>query len=125
IVVAETAAVAADGVAAVALDLDPLPATSDVERALAPDATALWPEAPGNVAFDWTDGDAAAVEAAFHRAAHVARVRLADTRLAPSALEPRAAIGEGGASGERHTLTATTPGVARGRRVLAGRAVKI
>jgi len=45
------------------------------------------------VAFDWTDGDATAVEAAIAGAAHVARVRLHDTRLAPAAMEPRAAIG--------------------------------
>jgi len=125
IVVAETPALAADGAAAVALDLDPLPAASDVERALAPEATPLWPEAPGNVAFDWTDGDAAAVEAALQRAAHVARVRLADTRLAPSALEPRAAIGEWDASTERYTLTATTQGVAVVRRLLAEGVFKI
>ncbi len=53
-----------DAAAAVGLDLDPLPAASDVDRALAAGAPAIWPDAPGNVAFDWTDGDAAAVEAA-------------------------------------------------------------
>ena len=62
------------------------------ERALAADAPPIWPEAPGNIALDWEDGDAAAVDAAFARAAHVERVRLIDTRLAPSAMEPRAAI---------------------------------
>ena len=119
IAVAETPALAADAAAAVGLDLDPLPAASDVERALAPGAHSLWPNAPGNVAFDWTDGDATAVEAAFRRAAHVAHVRLDDTRLAPSALEPRAAIGQWDAAAERYTLIASTQGVAVVRRLLA------
>jgi carbon-monoxide dehydrogenase large subunit len=125
IAVAETPALAADAAAAVGLDLDALPAASDVERALAPGAHPLWPEAPGNVAFDWTDGDAAAVEAAFRRAAHVARVRLHDTRLAPSALEPRAAVGQWDAAAERYTLIASTQGVAVVRRLLAEGVFKI
>jgi carbon-monoxide dehydrogenase large subunit len=119
VVVAETAARAADAAEAVRLDLRELPAVADVERALAPGAPVLWPEAPGNVAFDWTDGDAAAVEAAFARAAHVERVRLLDTRLAPAALEPRAALAEWDPAGERWTLTAGTQGVAVVRRLLA------
>ena len=71
--------------------------------------------APGNVALDWEDGDAAAVDAAFARAAHVERVRLLDTRLAPSAMEPRAAIAScDAATGALHADRAGTQGVARG-----------
>jgi carbon-monoxide dehydrogenase large subunit len=119
IVVAETAAQAADAAAAVGLGLDPLPVCADVERALAAGAPAIWPEAPGNVAFDWTDGDAAALDAAFRAATHVARVRLHDTRVAPAALEPRAAIGQWDEAAQRYTLTASTQGVAVVRRLLA------
>jgi len=119
IAVAETPAQAADAAAAVVVELDPLPAASDVAAALAPGAPAIWPDAPGNVAFDWADGDAAAVEAAFASAAHVARVRLHDTRLAPAALEPRAAIGRWDPADGRYTLIASTQGVAVVRRLLA------
>ena len=125
IAVAETPALAADAAAAVAVDLDPLPAAADVERALAPGAHPVHPAAPDNVAFDWTDGDAAAVDAAIRGAAHVARVRLHDTRLAPSALEPRAAIGQWDAATDRYTLTASTQGVAVVRRLLAEGVFKI
>jgi aerobic carbon-monoxide dehydrogenase large subunit len=118
-VVAETPLQAADAAEAVVADLAGLPAASQVERAMAPGAPAIWPEAPGNVALDWTDGDAAAVEAVFARAAHVERVRLRDTRLAPSALEPRAAIGQWDPATERYTLIASTQGVAVVRRLLA------
>jgi len=119
IVVAETAAQARDAVDVVVVDVAELPAASDVERALTPGAPVIWPEAPGNVALDWTDGDAAAMEAAFARAAHVERVRLVDTRLAPAALEPRAAIGQWDAARGRYTLIAGTQGVAVVRRMLA------
>jgi len=125
IVVAESQAQAVDAAALVSLDLDPLPAAADVDRALAAAAHPIWPEAPGNVAFDWTDGDAAAVDAAIRGAAHVARVRLHDTRLAPSALEPRAAIGQWDEAAQRYTLTASTQGVAVVRRLLAEGVFKI
>jgi aerobic carbon-monoxide dehydrogenase large subunit len=125
IVVADTPAQAADAAEAVEVDLAELTAASTVERAMAPGATAIWPAAPDNVAFDWTDGDAAAVDAAFQRAAHVARVRLADTRLAPSALEPRAAIGHWDAAEARYTLIAGTQGVAIVRRLLAESVFKV
>ena len=49
----------------------------------------------------------------------MARVRLHDTRLAPSALEPRAAIGQWDEATQRYTLTASTQGVAVVRRLLA------
>ena len=125
IVVAETVAQAVDAAALVGVDLDPLPAAADVDRALAPGAHPIWPEAADNVAFDWTDGDAAAVDAAIRGAAHVARVRLHDTRLAPSALEPRAAIGQWDEAAQRYTLTASTQGVAVVRRLLAEGVFKI
>jgi carbon-monoxide dehydrogenase large subunit len=119
LVVADTAAQALDAVEGVRVDLAELPAVSDVERALAPGAHPVWPDVPDNVAFDWTDGDAAAVEAAFARAAHVQRARLLSTRVAPSALEPRAAIGQWDRATGRYTLIASTQGVAVVRRILA------
>ena len=125
IVVAETPQQAQDAAEAVELELEALPAVSDVARALAPGAQAVWDEVPDNVALDWEDGDAAAVDAAFARAAHVARVRLLDTRLAPSALEPRAAIGAWDAAGGRYVLTACTQGVAVVRKLLAEGVFKV
>ena len=119
IVVAESAAQARDAADAVTLDVTALPVAPDIERALAPGAPVIWAEAPDNVALDWTDGDAAAVESACSRAAHVERVRLLDPRVAPAALEPRAAIGQWEAGNGRYTLIAGTQGVAIVRRMLA------
>ena len=125
IVVADTAAQAQDAAEAVVLDFVDLPAASDVERASAAGAPAIWDEAPGNVCLDWEDGDAAAVEAAFAKAAHVARVKLLDTRVAVAAMEPRAAIGAWDAATGRYTLTAGTQGVALVRKMLAESVFKV
>ena len=125
VVVAETADQARDAAEMVEFEFDPLVAAPDVERAMAQDAPPIWRSAPGNIALDWEDGDVAAVDAAFARAAHVERVRLIDTRLAPSAMEPRAAIASFDAQSGRYTLIAPTQGVAVVRKVLAEGVFKI
>jgi carbon-monoxide dehydrogenase large subunit len=125
IVVAETAAQAQDAADAVALAIDALPAASDVERAVVAGAPAIWDEAPDNICLDWEDGDAPAVDAAFARAAYVARLRLLDTRVAPSPIEPRAAIAAWDPAPGRYTLTAGTQGVALVRKILAESVFKL
>jgi len=119
IVIAETAYQAQDAAEAVDVQFDQLAAAPNVERAMAKDAPVIWPDAPGNIALDWEFGDAAAVDAALARAAHIERVRLIDTRVAPSAMEPRAAIASFDAHSQRYTLIAPTQGVAVVRKVLA------
>jgi carbon-monoxide dehydrogenase large subunit len=119
VVVAETAQQAQDAAEAVEVRFDQLPAASDVMRSLAPHAPAIWSEVPDNVALDWEDGDACAVDAAFAGAAHIERVRLIDTRVAPSAMEPRAAIASFDPQSQRYALIAPTQGVAVVRKVLA------
>jgi carbon-monoxide dehydrogenase large subunit len=125
IVVAETAAQAQDAAEAVTVELDALPAVADVGQAAAPGAPAIWDQAPGNVCLDWEDGDAKAVDAAFGKAAHVARVKLLDTRVAAAAMEPRAAIGAWDGASGRYTLTAGTQGVALVRKMLAESVFKV
>jgi aerobic carbon-monoxide dehydrogenase large subunit len=124
-VVAETPGQALDAAEAVDVSLDQLAAVSNVVRAMASGAPAIWPDVPDNVALDWEHGDTAAVDAAFARAAHVTRVRLMDTRLAPSAMEPRAAIASFDPQSQRYTLIAPTQGVAVVRKVLAEGVFKI
>jgi carbon-monoxide dehydrogenase large subunit len=118
VVVAETKHQALDAAEAVVVECDQLPTVCDVGRSMAPDAPQVWPEAVGNIALDWEDGDAAATDAAFARASHVERVRLLDTRLAPSAMEPRAALATFDAQTQRYTLIAPTQGVAVVRKIL-------
>ncbi|MGH8721757.1 MAG: xanthine dehydrogenase family protein molybdopterin-binding subunit, partial [Burkholderiales bacterium] len=125
LVVAETLPQALDAVDAVQVDYEDLPAVAAVERALARGAPLLYDAAPGNVALDWEHGDAAEAEAAFEAAAHKVTVRLEDTRVAPSALEPRAATAAFDAASGRYTLTASTQGVALVRKVLAESVFKL
>jgi carbon-monoxide dehydrogenase large subunit len=93
IVIAETAAAAADAAEHVQVAYDALPAVITAGTAVADGTPRLHAEAPGNVCFRWARGDASAVADAFARAAHVVRIDLVNNRLAGAALEARAAIG--------------------------------
>lgn len=94
LVVAETAAQAAEAAELVMPELDELPAVATLEEATAKDAPAVWPEAPDNVGFLWTYGDRQAVQTAIAGAAHVVRREFRISRVAASPLEPRAALGD-------------------------------
>jgi aerobic carbon-monoxide dehydrogenase large subunit len=125
IILAETLHQAQDAAEMVTVEIEELPAFPDITAATSPGAEAIWSDAPGNIVLDWQDGDADAVEKAFAQAVHIERVQLLDTRLAPSAMEPRAAIASWDAESERYTLTAPTQGVAVVRRLLAEGVFKV
>jgi aerobic carbon-monoxide dehydrogenase large subunit len=107
-VVAETAALARDAIELIEVAYEPLQAVGGIEEAVTPGAPALWPEAPGNVAFAMTAGDAAAAEAAFARAAHIVRLRLVNNRVSANPLEPRATLGAWNAADRAYTLYSST-----------------
>jgi len=125
IVVADSLMRAQDAAEGVAVHYRELPAASEIGLARAADAPALWPGAPGNVALDWTHGDAAAVDEAFAKAAHRVTMDLRMTRLAPTALEPRAAIGMWDEAEQTYTLIASTQGVSVVRKLLAEAVFKV
>lgn len=89
-VVADTLAQAKDAAEAITFDFAELPAHLD----LAPGGEDIHPEAPGNLAFDWTIGDEAATEAAFARAAHRVSLRTVHNRVIANTMEPRGAFAE-------------------------------
>lgn len=103
-VVAETPQQARDAAELVEVDYDPLPAVVDTAAALAAGAPQVSPEHPGNLAFDWEMGDAAAVEAGFAKAARVVTLDLVNNRVVPTAMETRSAIGAWDAETGRYTL---------------------
>ena len=96
-VVAQTVGAAQDAADKIVVDYTPLDAVTDVREAVKSGAPQLWPEAPGNIAFDWTapadpDGKKqAALDKAFKEAAHVVKVELVNQRLVVASLEPRSA----------------------------------
>ncbi len=97
--IAESREAAADAAERVEIEYAPLEAVTSARDALAAAAPQLHRDAPGNICFRYTRGDAAAVEAAFAGAAHVTRIDLVNHRIAGAALEPRAVIGVPDATG--------------------------
>ena len=91
VVVAETLAQAKDAAEAVHLDIEVLPAVTRAVDATKPGAPQLYADVPNNVALDYHFGDSEKVNAAFARAAHVARLSLVNNRVVVSAMEPRSA----------------------------------
>jgi len=89
--VAASLAEARDALELIELDLEPLPAVTDMERALQEDAPLLYPELRTNVAFR-KGLRRGPLKRSFDRADVVVRERLTNQRLIPSALEPRGAI---------------------------------
>lgn len=92
-VVADSAALAREACEHIAVDFDILPSVTELRHAPEPDAAQIWPEAPGNLAYRFRRGDAAAVEKAFAAAAHVVTCDLVNNRIVAAALEPRIAVG--------------------------------
>ena len=117
-VVAVSAAAAQDAAEKVVVDYEPLTPVTDARAAIAPGAPQLWPDAPGNIGFDWTapadpDGKKqAALDRAFKEAAHVVRVELVNQRLVVASLEPRTATASYDADSKQFTLRCGTQGVA-------------
>jgi carbon-monoxide dehydrogenase large subunit len=108
VVIAETRAQARDAADLVEVEYEPLPAVVDTAAALKSGQPQVWDQAPNNVCFDWHLGDKAAVDAAFAKAAHVAKLDLVNNRLIPNAIEPRAGIGEYDAATGEYTLYTTS-----------------
>jgi carbon-monoxide dehydrogenase large subunit len=103
-VIAETELQARDATELIEVDYAPLQSVSGVERAVAPDAPAVWADCADNVCFVDQKGDAAAVDAAFAKADHVVRQKLVNNRVTAVALEPRGCIGDYDSRYERYTL---------------------
>lgn len=117
-IVATSLAAARDAADAVEIDIDPLPALTSAEAALAPGAPVIDDDVPGNLVLDFQYGDSEKVAAAFAKAAHVTRLDLDNQRLVVAALEPRAALGEYDARSGRYTLRIPTQGVITARTIL-------
>jgi carbon-monoxide dehydrogenase large subunit len=108
-VVAESAALAQDAAELIAVEYEPLPCVTDAAEALAPGAPEVWPGlVPGNESFVFRLGDAAAVEAAMARAAHVTRLSIRVTRVSANPMEPRNCLAVHDPVEERYTLYAGT-----------------
>lgn len=111
LVVAETHEAARDGAECVSIEIDELDAAIDAEAALADDAPTLHEEAPGNLAFDWGNGDWEKAQAALAAAPHRVGIRMRQARMVGAALEGRAVLADYDAAGERVVLHTASQGV--------------
>jgi carbon-monoxide dehydrogenase large subunit len=118
-VVAETIAAAKDAAERIAVEYEPLPSVTRTRDAAERDAPRLYDDIP-NTCIDAEVGDAAAVDQAFRRAAHVARLETWIARVTGVPMEPRACTGVFDATSGRYTLYAGSGGVVRQKRELAG-----
>lgn len=93
-IVADTREQAQDAVELVDIEYEQLPAVTEIEDALKPDAPQVWGGAPGNIAGYNKFGDHAKAEEAFKSAAHVVSLDIVHQRLIVNAMEPRAVMAE-------------------------------
>lgn len=110
-VIADSLAAAEAAAELVEIDYASLAPIVDPVAALQPGAPEVWPEAPGNLAFQFQAGDAAAVRSAIENAAHVVELDLVNNRVSAVPMEPRAGIGEYDPETERFTLSFTGQGL--------------
>src|SRR5258706_1416178 len=122
-VVAETPALAKDAAELVSVEYEPLGAAGTLETA--PAAPPVWDDAPGNLVFDWADGDESACAAAFAAAARTVSVELVQNRVVPNPMEPRGGIGLYDRASDHYTLYTSTQGSSGIRDKLAGPVLKI
>ena len=108
VIIAESRGLAKDAAELVDVDYEELPAVTDIAAASADGAALVWADAPGNVCFDWELGEAAPVEEAFVKAAHIASIDVVNNRLIANAIEPRAAIGDYDSGKDEYTLYTTS-----------------
>src|SRR3984893_14958165 len=92
-VIAETAALAADAAERVRVEWEPLPAVTATRAAGEPGAPVLWDALGGNVCVDSVAGDAPAADAAFAAAAHVVRLHTWVAPITRVPMEPGHAPG--------------------------------
>ncbi len=107
-VVADTVAAAKDAAEAVTVDWQPLPHVIGAIAALASRAPQVWPDRPGNLAFEAEAGDAGKTKAAFAQAARTVELTIVNQRLVTNYLDTRGVIAE--YDGERYTLTLGSQG---------------
>ena len=124
-IVGETLAAAKDAAELVEIDYETLPSVTATAAAARPGAPAVWDEVPDNVCFVHALGDKAAVDAAFARAVHIAKLDFTVSRVSTNSMEMRNAIGSFDERDGRYTLHVGAQAPHTLRAELAGAILKI
>ncbi len=119
LVIAESIEEAKDAAEAVAVDYEPLPATTNVVDALSDTTNDVWETAPENVSFTHTVGNPDRVAEIFEIAHHVIDLEVTNNRISANPIEARGAIGAYDPMENRFTLRTSTQTPHRVREILA------
>jgi carbon-monoxide dehydrogenase large subunit len=109
-VVATSPELARDAADAIDVDIDELPAVTDMKAALADGATKVHDDLASNLCYDWgfVEDNKGAVDEAIANAAHVTTLELVNQRLVANPMEPRVAVGDYNRAGDASTLYTTS-----------------
>lgn len=118
-VIAASRYAAADGVAAVEVDYEPLPVVVDPHKALEPGATKVRDDKESNKAWHWEVGDRAATDSVIKGAATVVRERIYIPRIHVASIETCGCVADWNAVEGKLTLYMTTQAPHAIRTVLA------
>jgi aerobic carbon-monoxide dehydrogenase large subunit len=110
-VIATSAKIAQDASELAVIEFEELQACASIEQALSANAPAIHPQAPGNIAMDFENGDAQAVAAAFAKAKFRTTHRIESQRLIGAPMEPRAALASYDAATDRYRVMTPTQGM--------------
>ena len=124
-IVADSQNAAKDAAEQIVIDYEELPAVGLIDEATAPGAPLVWPQAKGNIAMDWEQGDEAATDAAFAKAAHITRIDLVNNRVVVNSMEPRGAAGRYDNATGQYELYVTSQGAHPIADTIAKRILKI
>ncbi len=119
VVIAATEALARDAAELVSVDYEPLPAVTTIEEAQQPGAPLVHDGAANNISFTMRLGNEGAVDAAFARAYHVAKLSLYNNRITAVTMEPRGCVADYDPGTRRYTLYSSTQNVHGVRQTLA------
>ena len=124
-IVADTLDRARDAADALVVDYEELPAVVTVAQALAPGATLVHDDVPGNLMCRWARGDVAATEAAFAKAAHVSTLTIRSPRQIVHYMETRAAWSAYDSANDLVTVTFGSQGVQIPHRLMCERVLNV
>ena len=124
-VVADTLDQARDAAEAIEIEWRPLPHVIGAEVALLPDAPRVWPDRPGNLAFEVGFGDREKTASAFEQAAHVVEIKLVNQRLVTNYMEVRGVVAQYDQARDHYTLTLGSQGSHAIRDIIGGKVLGI
>jgi carbon-monoxide dehydrogenase large subunit len=124
-VVADTLDQAKDAAEAIAVEWEALPHVVEAVAATEQGAPLVWPQRPGNIAFEMTLGDETKTAATFGTAAKIVSLTVVNQRLVTNYLDTRAVVAEYDDVHDRITLTLGSQGSHIVRDILCDQVLKI